>query len=111
MAATAVRTSLSRLRLSPPKIAPRPGRHAVKEFARAHEADLVGIVRLDPLWVFEGYEASEPWLIVLGVAMDYDRLSTAPDVTAGVEVMETYNRGTRAARELANWISRPRLSR
>jgi NAD-dependent dihydropyrimidine dehydrogenase PreA subunit len=76
----------------------------VKEFARTHEAQLVGIVRLDPLWVFEGYDVSEPWLIVLGVAMEYDRLSTAPAVTAGVEVMEKYNRGTRAARKLANWI-------
>ena len=76
----------------------------VKEFALTHEAELVGIVPLDPLWVFEGYEASEPWLIVLGVAMDYDRLSTAPAVAAGVEVIETYNRGTRAARKLANWI-------
>ncbi|MEJ2433522.1 MAG: hypothetical protein P8Y53_10290, partial [Pseudolabrys sp.] len=78
----------------------------VKEFARAHEADLIGIVPLDPLWVFEGYEAAEPWLIVLGVAMEYDRLSTAPNVVAGVEVIETYNRGTRAARNLANWIHR-----
>jgi Pyruvate/2-oxoacid:ferredoxin oxidoreductase delta subunit len=76
----------------------------IKEFALTHEAELVGVVALDPLWVFEGYEASEPWLIVLGVAMEYDRLSTAPDVTAGVEVIETYNRGTRAARKLANWI-------
>src|SRR5262249_51452392 len=76
----------------------------VKEFARAHDADLVGIVRLDPMWVFDGYEAAEPWLIMLGVAMEYDRLSTAPEITAGVEVLETYNRGTRAARQLANWI-------
>ena len=76
----------------------------IKDFALAHEADLVGIVRLDPLWVFEGYEVTEPWLIMLGVAMDYDRLSTAPEITAGIEVMEKYNRGTRAARHLANWI-------
>ncbi len=78
----------------------------VKEFARAHEADLIGIIPLDPLWVFEGYEVAEPWLIVIGVAMEYDRLSTAPDVVAGVEVIATYNRGTRAARNLANWIHR-----
>ena len=46
----------------------------VKAFALANEAQLVGIVPLDPLWVYEGYEASEPWLIVLGVAMAYDKL-------------------------------------
>jgi epoxyqueuosine reductase len=76
----------------------------VKEFAITHEADLVGIVPLDPLWIFEGYEVGEPWIIMLGVAMDYDQLSTAPDIAAGIEVMNKYNRGTRAARRLANWI-------
>jgi NAD-dependent dihydropyrimidine dehydrogenase PreA subunit len=76
----------------------------VKAFVLANEADLIGIVRLDPLWVYEGYEASEPWIIVLGVAMDYDHLATAPELAAGIEVLEQYNRGTRAARRLANWI-------
>ena len=76
----------------------------VKQFARAHETDLVGIVRLDPIWVFDGYEVTEPWLIMLGVAMEYERLSAAPEVTAGIEVLQTYNRGTRAVRQLANWI-------
>jgi len=78
----------------------------VKRFALENEAELVGIVPLDPLWVFEGYEVSEPWLIVLGAPMKYDRLSTAPDIAAGVEVIETYNSGTRVARKLANWIHR-----
>lgn len=78
----------------------------VKQIALADEATLVGIVRLDPLWVFEGYEAPEPWLIMLGVPMKYENLSAAPDVVAGVEVIETYNAGTRVARKLANWIHR-----
>jgi hypothetical protein len=29
---------------------------AVKAFALANEADLLGITRLDPLWVFDGFE-------------------------------------------------------
>lgn len=97
--------------VKPAPVAPAPVENSaetwsaqVKEFAAAHDADLVGIVRLDPLWVFDGYDVKEPWLIMLGVAMDYDRLATAPAITAGIEVMETYNDGTRAARILANWI-------
>jgi len=76
----------------------------LKDVALAHEADLVGIARLDPLWVFEGYAVSDPWIVVLGIAMDHARLSTAPQVAAAVEVVRQYNRGTRAARALANWI-------
>ena len=53
---------------------------AVKTFALAHEADLVGIARLDPLWVFDGFEIAEEWLVVLGFAHDYDEISQAPAV-------------------------------
>jgi ferredoxin len=80
----------------------------VKSFALAHEADLVGVARMDPRWVFAGYELNAPWIIVLGVAMDHARLSdqpsTAANVTAQVEVAEQYNRGARAAMGLANFI-------
>ncbi len=80
----------------------------VKAFALANEADLVGIARMDPLWVFEGYEINLPWVIVLGVAMDHARLSeqpaTAENPTAQVEVGEQYNRGARVAMRVANFI-------
>ncbi len=75
-----------------------------KSFALDHEADLVGIAAVDPVWVFEGYDVAAPWIIVLGVAMDHDRLATAPANPAGLEVQAQYNRGTRAARALAEWI-------
>ncbi len=76
----------------------------VKAFALENEADLVGIARMDQGWVFEGFEAPEPFVIVLGVAMDYAELSRAPAVDAAAEVAKQYNRGQRAARKLANWI-------
>ncbi len=76
----------------------------VKAHARAHEGDLVGIAALDPLWVFEGYEAPEPWIVVIGVAMDHDALAKAPEIDAAVETMAQYNRGTRAARAVAAFI-------
>jgi epoxyqueuosine reductase QueG len=77
---------------------------AVKAFALAHEADQVGIAAVDADWVFEGIEMDEPWVIVLGVAMDHAKLATAPTNRAGLEVQAQYNRGTRAARALANHI-------
>ena len=77
----------------------------VKDFALAHDADLVGIARLDPDWVFEGYEVDAPFIVMLGVAMDQPRLArTAPELDSALEVQAQYNRGTRAARYLANWI-------
>ena len=51
----------------------------IKTFALDNEADLVGIVPMDPAYIYEGYEINEPWLIMIGVAMDHERLNTAPD--------------------------------
>ncbi len=81
---------------------------AVKDFALKNEADLVGITPMEPLYVYEGYALDDPWVIILGVAMDYDELSQAPasfdNPTAGVVVAKGYNRASRACRELANHI-------
>jgi len=80
----------------------------LKAFALAHEADLVGIARLDPAWVYQDRKLDAPWVVVLGLVMDHARLATAParaDNTASqVEVAEQYNRGARAAKALAGWI-------
>jgi len=92
---------------------PAPGTAAewtgrIKEFALAHEADLVGITRLRADYVFEGYEIPFPWLVMLGVAMDHERLATAPstfdDMRSACEVGEKYNQAARAVRNLANHI-------
>lgn len=77
-------------------------------FALAHEADAVGIAPMDPLYVFEGYTIDEPWVIVLALAHDYERLKEVPsDETNGVgvtDIGDQYARGTRASYALANWI-------
>ncbi|MGB0385352.1 MAG: 4Fe-4S dicluster domain-containing protein [Ardenticatenaceae bacterium] len=75
-----------------------------KTFALANEADLVGITRLQPEWVFEGYEADYPTVIIMAMAMDHAELATAPEAPSVVEVMRQYNRGTRASRAVADWI-------
>ena len=81
---------------------------AIKKFALENEADLVGIVPMNPDYVFDGYEINEPWIVMIGVAMDHERLNAAPDSleepTSAVEVGEQYNRAARVSRNLANYI-------
>lgn len=81
---------------------------AVKSFALANEADLVGIARLDPLWIYDGFEIAEEWLIVLGFAHEYDQISQAPAVpgrlNAACEVGRQYTRAARSANSLRNFI-------
>lgn len=80
----------------------------IKSFVLDNEGSLVGIARIDPMWVYEGFEIDEPRVIVIGVAMDHDRLSQAPasfeNPISGVEVGDKYNQAARACRKLANFI-------
>jgi len=79
-----------------------------KEFALAHETDDIGIAEMDPKYVFEGYSVEHPWIIVLALAHNYERLREVPsDETNGFgvcDVGDQYARGTRASYGLANWI-------
>jgi epoxyqueuosine reductase len=78
------------------------------DFALAHEAGGVGIAPMDPLYVFEGYTIDEPWVMVLALSPNYERLKEVPsDETNGIgvtEIGEQYARGTRVSFALANWI-------
>jgi epoxyqueuosine reductase QueG len=80
----------------------------VEGFALSHEADALGIARMDPLYVFEGYAIDHPWVIVLALAHNYERLKEVPsDETNGIGVVDVgdqYARGTRSSYALANWI-------
>jgi epoxyqueuosine reductase len=80
----------------------------MREYALSHEADAVGVAAMDPLYVFQGYTIEEPWVIVLALAHNYERLREVPsDETNGIgvcDVGDQYARGTRASYALANWI-------
>lgn len=91
----------------PERDAPEQWSERVKRFALQDSefpVELVGVTSVNAEWVFRGHEVTLPWIIVLGVAMDHGKLSTAPDYPAAVEVLEQYARGTYAARALADWI-------
>jgi epoxyqueuosine reductase len=80
----------------------------VKDFAHSHEADDLGMAPMNPLWVFEGYTIDHPWVIILALAHNYERLREVPsDETNGIgvcDVGDQYARGTRSSYNLANWI-------
>ncbi len=76
----------------------------VKDVARRHGADLVGIAQVRPEWVFQGYEVPQRWVIMIGVAHAYEQMKTAPEPEAAAEVIRQYGRGNQAAKGLASWI-------
>lgn len=81
----------------------------VKQFVLENEGDLVGITPMKLDYVYQGYEVSQANVIIIGVAMDHDELSKAPasfeHPDAGVEVGRQYNRASRVARRLSNFIA------
>lgn len=81
---------------------------AARDFAFSHEVDEIGIAAMNPLYVFEGYTIDQPWVIILALAHNYERLREVPfDETNGVgvcDVGDQYARGTRSSYALANWI-------
>jgi epoxyqueuosine reductase len=69
--------------------------------------DVVGIAKLDPIWVFDNESDNHTWIIVFGLSMDYGVLKNNLDrktVEAEITVLDTYIRSQEAAFELADWI-------
>ena len=77
---------------------------AVRDRVLAAGADLVGITAMRPEWVFEGLAVAERWIVVIGVAQEYDQMRTAPREPALAEVIRQYGRGNAIARTLASWF-------
>jgi len=75
---------------------------------RAHvgtlDMELFGITAFKPEWVFDGNTISHKWIIMIGVAHDYERIKNAPALSAGAEVIRQYGRGAKAAKDIAAWI-------
>ncbi|MDH3680045.1 MAG: 4Fe-4S dicluster domain-containing protein [Acidimicrobiia bacterium] len=94
---------------TPVERSPEEWLSAVTTFATGddgHRVELVGITEPRREWYFDGRESALPWIVVLGVAMDHEQLATAPEHTSALEVHRQYNRGTAAARALADWFRR-----
>ena len=69
-----------------------------------HRVEQVAVTRPDPSWFFEGRKSEADWAVLLVVAMDHGELNKAPEHESAMEVHRQYNRGTAAARAMADWI-------
>ncbi len=68
------------------------------------DCELFGITRFRPEWSYEGLELNREWIIMIGVAHDYDEISKAPHNEAGAEVIRQYGRASKASKDVATWI-------
>lgn len=73
-------------------------------FAATLDMELFGIARFQPEWTFEGVELDYDFVIMLGVAHDYERIRQAPAAEAGAEVVRQYGRAAKACKDITNWI-------
>ncbi len=78
----------------------------VKAAALDAGADLAGIAKVRPEWIFDGYEVSQRWAVMMVVAMDFDALDQGPNDVSQNEVKRQYDRGTATAYKLAEWMHR-----
>ena len=76
----------------------------LRAFAATLDMELFGITALKDEWLFERHNLSQKWIIMIGVAHDYDQIKHAPEDLAGAEVIRQYGRGTKAAKDIATWI-------
>jgi Pyruvate/2-oxoacid:ferredoxin oxidoreductase delta subunit len=77
---------------------------AIATLAEEGMFDMWGVSKMDPLWVYEGQHAPQQNIIVLGFAHDYEQIVTAPEATAGAEVVRQYGRAAAAAKFIAGWL-------
>ncbi len=76
----------------------------LRSFVATLDMELFGITSLKEEWLFERHNLSQEWIIMIGVAHDYDQIKHAPEDLAGAEVVRQYGRGTKAAKDIAAWI-------
>lgn len=70
---------------------PADASHWVKELARTHGADIVGICRVEPADIYAGRTVSHSFAIVVGARMQYDAFVTVPSHDAAVECLRVYH--------------------
>jgi hypothetical protein len=84
---------------------PREAAGTVKALARELGADLVGITRVDPHYVYEGHDLDHDFAIVLAIAMDYEEgLLEAPRPESIHEHIRVYDELSVASVRLAEQL-------
>lgn len=89
---------------APVEQSPADWNAGLEAFAREGRYERWGVARLDPSWVYEDQTVSFKTIIVIGVAHVYAQIATAPEATAGAEVIRQYGRAAAASKRIAGWI-------
>ena len=75
-----------------------------KSYAISLDMELLGITAFNTEWIFDDANLDYKWIIMIGIAHDYDEIKKAPKTTAGAEVIRQYGRGIKAAKDIATWF-------
>jgi len=77
---------------------------ALDAYAKTLDMELFGITAFRPEWTFEGETLDYKWVVMIGVAHDYEQMKAAPEASAGAEVVRQYGRASKACKDIAGWI-------
>jgi epoxyqueuosine reductase QueG len=76
----------------------------LKAYAATLDFELFGITAFNPEWSYDGCELNWKWIIMTGVAHDYDQIKEAPGNTSGAEVIRQYGRASKGSKDITTWI-------
>jgi epoxyqueuosine reductase len=87
----------------------------IKEVARFYGANLVGICKVNPNWIYSNYyelvtgrsgrlEMPYPYAIVMGIEMDWKTINTSPKPEASAATALAYSRMSELSASLAKYI-------
>lgn len=102
--ATVLATPLPAITGEPVERSPEGWNAALAELAEGGGFDMWGVAKMETAWVYEGQHVPQQNIIMLGFAHDYEQIVTAPEATAGAEVVRQYGRGAAAAKSVAAWL-------
>ena len=74
----------------------------IKSLAREFGADMVGITRVDPKYVYDGFDSAHEFAVVFAIAMDYEgEILQLPRKESNVEYLRVYEGLSRVGVEVA----------
>ena len=73
-------------------------------FAESCDFELFGITLMNTDWAFDGVDIPQKYVLMIGVAHDYEAICKAPANSAGAEVIRQYGRAAKGAKDIAGWI-------
>lgn len=95
---------LAALAATPARRSPQEWTAQLDRFVQARQCEKIGVAKMDPDWVFEGYEVSQSRVVMAGVQHDFEAICQAPRPQAGAEVMRQYNRAAAVSKQIASWL-------